>query len=192
MYDVLKKLGRERLFMNNDSVSQNTKKNKQFWQSHSQYMEDIQQFMRIHKSWRNWTKENRKGFFAVFSPEFSAIAKNISGNAIKLYLFLGANMDNQGGYTLISVETMAEHFETNPRTVHNWLKELKENRLILRVQPGFKQATFTFLLPYHPEFLQSGGGYGLEMMLMAYREGGLEGVREITEFFDRRNPNLPF
>ncbi|WP_145153914.1 helix-turn-helix domain-containing protein [Paenibacillus xylanexedens] len=157
--------------MVDNSDQAHTKKNKQFWQSHSKYMADISNFMQIHRNWRDWTKNSRKGFFPVFTPDFSAISKDVSGNAIKLYLFLGANSDNQAGYTLISVETMAQHFETNTRTVHNWLKELKDNKMILRVQPGFKQATFTFLLPYHNEFLSTVYGNKLAIMITAYNEG---------------------
>lgn len=136
------------------SEEQNSKK-KQFRKSHSAYMEDIHQLTDIHRAWRGWTKDNKKGFFPIFSPDFSAKAKDVSGNAIKLYLYLGSHIDNQAGYTLLSVDTMATYFNTSKRTVHNWLRELKQNKLIIRVQPAFKQPTQTFLLPYHDDFLNS-------------------------------------
>ncbi|MBX4152308.1 helix-turn-helix domain-containing protein [Paenibacillus lautus] len=135
-----------------NSESQEVKK-KQFRKSHSEYMDDFTSLTYSHRSWRKWTQRNKKGFFPIFSPDFSEKMKNVSGNAIKLYIYLGMHIDNQAGYTMVSIDTMAEYFKTSSRTVHNWLKELKENKLILRIQPAFKQPTYTFLLPYHDEFV---------------------------------------
>lgn len=126
---------------------------KQFRKSHALYMDDHKVLVDLHREWRKWTKDSRKGFFPVFTPDFINKTKDVSGNAIKLYLYLGAHIDNQAGYTIVSVETIAEAFKTTKRSVQNWMKELKKHNLILRIQPGFKQPTYTFLLPYHDEYL---------------------------------------
>lgn len=146
-------------------------KKKQFRKSHSEYMDDFIALTDSHRSWRRWTQRNKRGFFPVFSPIFAEKMKNVSGNAIKLYIYLGMHIDNQAGYTMIAIDTMAEYFQTSNRTVHNWLKELKENKLIIRIQPAFKQTTYTFLIPYHDEFINDGFESGsLRRLMMEYSD----------------------
>lgn len=113
----------------------------------------IIKFSNPHKEWRQWCFQNKKGFFPVFTPEFVDKFKEVSGNALRLYLYLGAHINNREGYTLLAIETIAKEYKATKRTVHNWFQELRDNRLLLRIQPGFKQPTYTYLLPYHEQFL---------------------------------------
>lgn len=136
--------------MNSDT----TKKKKQFRKSPGEYASDQATFSRLHKDWRKWSFQNKRGFFPVFTPEFLKLMPKISGNAIKLYLYLGSHINNQEGSTTVTIDTISKDLNATKRTVHNWFQELKENRLAIRIQPGFKQTTTTYLLPYHEDFLQ--------------------------------------
>jgi len=130
-------------------------KRKQFRKSPGQYNRDQYMFGQHHQEWRSWTFRNKRGFFPVFTPEFTEKLKNVSGNAIKLYLYLGAHINNKEGSTTVSVEKIASDLNATKRTVHNWFAELREHELAIRIQPGFKNTTTTYLLPYHDDFLKT-------------------------------------
>lgn len=98
-----------------------------------------------------WKKEALQtyGYFPVFKPfkeEF--FLKNLSGNAVKLYIFLGLMSGNENGKTWVSIETMSNYFNKSKRTISLWLKELEEVRLIERMQMEPNGVAFTFLKPY--------------------------------------------
>jgi Helix-turn-helix domain len=103
------------------------------------------------ESYRKWKKLSLQyvGFFPVFQPfkeEF--ILKNLSGNALKLYIYLGLNSKNETGETWTSIDTIAKYFDKSPRTVSSWIKELESHQLIKRMQLKPNGPSHTFLRPY--------------------------------------------
>jgi hypothetical protein len=133
-------------------------KRKQFKKTEEAYERDMILLREFHQSWRNWTKDNRKGFFPIFNPEFQNRIRDVSGSAIKLYLFLGAHTDSQTGECMVSIKTIEKHLNASRRSVLSWFAELKRYGLIIRIQPGFKRMTHTFMVPYHPTFVQQSDG----------------------------------
>ncbi|KZO00488.1 helix-turn-helix domain-containing protein [Pseudobacillus badius] len=94
------------------------------------------------------------GFFPVFQPlkeEF--LLKKLSGNALKLYLYLGLNSGNTTGETWTSIDTIAKYFDKSPRAISNWIKELEDHQLIIRMQLAPNEAAHTFLKPYGTKML---------------------------------------
>lgn len=105
----------------------------------------------LQKNYGSWKKEVLKseGFFPIFQPFLEdRILKKISGNALKLYIYLGLHSKNQTGETWVTIETMSIYFDKSPRTISNWLKELEQNKLIIRFQLEINQPAYTFLQPY--------------------------------------------
>jgi DNA-binding transcriptional ArsR family regulator len=95
------------------------------------------------------TALNRFGFFPVFQPfKESFLLKELSGNALRLYLYLGFMSDNETGETWVSIETMAAYFDKSKRTISDWLKELEKAELIERLQLKPNGVAHTFLRPY--------------------------------------------
>ena len=76
------------------------------------------------------------------------LLKELSGNALKLYIYLGIYSKNETGESWHSVERIAEYFDCDKRTITRWFKELEDKELIFRVQKGYKRAANTFLKPY--------------------------------------------
>ena len=74
--------------------------------------------------------------------------KSISGGAMKLYIYLGFNTNNFTGECWISIDQIADYFGNDKRTVKSWFAELEKQKLILRIQTGYKRVANTFLLPY--------------------------------------------
>ena len=100
---------------------------------------------------------NNSGFFVIFngfSDEFDSTKKksllqNISGGALKLYVFLGLKADNTTGEVFYSIKTLAKYFNKNERTINNWMHELeKELHLIYRVQLDYNRVSHTYLQIY--------------------------------------------
>lgn len=98
--------------------------------------------------WKSTSLE-KGGYFPVFSGlKERFLLKNLSGNAIKLYLYLGLHSGNDTGSTWVSIEYIAKYFEKSPRTISYWLKELEEAQLITRMQMENNGVAYTFLRPY--------------------------------------------
>lgn len=117
----------------------------------------------LRKEYGIWKKNAFKqfGFFPIFQPlKESFLLKKLSGNAIKLYVYLGLMSANETGETWVSIETIAKYFGKSERTISYWLKELEESDLIERLQLEKDGVAHTFIKPYgynqrdNPESLQ--------------------------------------
>lgn len=98
-----------------------------------------------------WKKDafDQFGFFPVFQPlKESYLLRNLSGNAIKLYIYLGLSSGNNTGETWVSINTIAKYFDKSERTISYWLKELQDSSLIRRLQMEKDGVSHTFILPY--------------------------------------------
>jgi len=98
--------------------------------------------------WINENSKNKKPFFALNTDFESFLLKNISGGALKLYIYLGFRAKYYTGELWESIPAIAEYFEKDVRTVANWFSELESIGLISRYQFGFKRSANTFLNPY--------------------------------------------
>lgn len=102
-----------------------------------------------YKVWRDKSKENSQGFFTVYNSFLqSGMLCNISGNALRLYIYLGINSRNDTGESWHSTQKISDYFDCDKRSVTRWFEELEEKKLIKRVQKGYKRVSNTFLLPY--------------------------------------------
>jgi len=103
------------------------------------------------EDYKRWKKEalSNFGYFPIFQPlKESFILKGISGNALRLYLYLGLMADNSTGETWVGIEAMAKYFGKSKRTISEWLKELEKEGLIERMQLQKNGVAHTFLVPY--------------------------------------------
>jgi hypothetical protein len=100
--------------------------------------------------YKGWREKNRKtGFFLIYNHfHKDNILKEISGNALRLYIYLGIHSKNDTGETWHSAEKISDYFDCDERSVKRWFAELEEKKLIYRVQNGYKRIANTFLLPY--------------------------------------------
>lgn len=103
------------------------------------------------KEYSDWKIDSlsNSGYFPIFQAfkeEF--LLKNLSGNAIRLYLYLGLHSGNNTGKTWVSIETISKYFDKSPRAISNWIKELEEKALIERMQLAKNGVSYTFLRPY--------------------------------------------
>lgn len=105
----------------------------------------------IKEDYMIWKKNSLKdsGYFILFNGFLETNAlKDISGGALKLYLFLGLKSNNKTGESFYKIESMSEYFNVSDRTISNWIKELVDRNLIYRVQMEYNSVTHTFLKPY--------------------------------------------
>lgn len=111
----------------------------------------IQQAKINNKEYDQWKKFalSHFGFFPIFQPfKEGFILRNLSGNALKLYIYLGLMSGNETGETWVSIETMASYFKKSKRSISGWLKELEEAELVERMQLKMNESSHTFLKPY--------------------------------------------
>lgn len=109
---------------------------------------------RLMSEYQTWKEErqNEPGWFAIYS-EFvdSRILKNISGNALRLYIYLGIRSKNMTGESWHSIGNVADYFGKSERTIAKWVEELKKVGLVERIQPTINTSSVTFLKPYNAE-----------------------------------------
>ena len=103
-------------------------------------------------NYNNWRKRNfdyKLGYFILFqSFKDKDILKDISGGALKLYLFLGTFINNNTGECWVTINRASEYFENDPRTISKWLKELESLNLRSRIQFKPKEPAHTYFKPY--------------------------------------------
>lgn len=101
------------------------------------------------EKWKKSKQANKSGFFIIYNNFVEdKVLKRISGNALRLYIYLGVYSKNDTGESWHSSERIAEYFECDKRTVSRWFKELEDEQLIFRIQKGYRRAANTFLKPY--------------------------------------------
>lgn len=106
-----------------------------------------------YKHWKKFSLGSF-GFFPIFQPlKESFKLRDLSGNALRIYLYLGLISDNESGETWVSIETMAKYFGKSKRTISGWLQELQEAELIERLQLEKDGVAHTFLRPYGMEYI---------------------------------------
>ncbi|MGL5256019.1 MAG: helix-turn-helix domain-containing protein [Proteocatella sp.] len=102
-----------------------------------------------YKYWK-WSNLNTNGYFIIFNGFCeNGYLNKISGNALKLYLYLGIYSKNETGESFHSISTIAKYFGKNERTIYNWLRELLDLKLIRRIQFEFNGPTYTYLQTYN-------------------------------------------
>jgi sarcosine oxidase delta subunit len=101
------------------------------------------------ETWKK-TRMLEPGWFPIFS-EFKDdnLLNELSGNAIKLYIYLGLNSKNFTGESWHSLKSISKYFDRSERTISNWLDELKKYKLVERIQPDRSSTAVTFLKPYY-------------------------------------------
>lgn len=102
-------------------------------------------------NYSNWKKDSLKkgGYFIIFKGFLeSDKLKIISGNSLKLYIYLGINSKNMTGEIWHSNESIAKYFKKSERTIRLWMKELEDLKLIKRMQLDFNGPAYTYLQTY--------------------------------------------
>lgn len=110
------------------------------------------------KRYESWKKNalNESGFFVIFNGFLEekqnvskkALLQEISGGALKLYIFLGIKSNNFTGESYYSIESIANYFGKSERTINNWIQELEKLNLIFRVQLKYNGVSHTYLQTY--------------------------------------------
>lgn len=106
--------------------------------------ETIKQY---HSYWRKNNSLSSASFVPIFSSFKEKHLATLEPGALRLYLFFAFAADNQYGNSWYSIEKIAEFFDTQTRTVNNWIKVLVDKNLIYREQKG-KRSHTTYLIPY--------------------------------------------
>lgn len=101
-----------------------------------------------YKKWKEKSLDT-VGYFPIFQPfKEGFLLRELSGNALKLYVYLGLHTGNKTGETWVTIDSMAKYFEKSNRTISAWLEELIAHDLIVRIQLNYNEPAHTFLVPY--------------------------------------------
>lgn len=107
---------------------------------------------KLRKDYQLWRIENtgqKQTFFIIYKKFLDDNhLRNLSGNSVKLYLYLGFHSNNKTGESWHSIEAISNYFNCDERTIKRWFKELEDHNLIKRIQKGYKRVANTFLIPY--------------------------------------------
>jgi len=101
-----------------------------------------------YSTWKKQNIEFNKPFFQIHTDFETTFLKDISGGALKLYIYLGFRAKYMTGELWESIPTIASFFDKDIRTIANWFEELEKIGLVSRYQVGYKRSANTFLRPY--------------------------------------------
>lgn len=120
------------------------------WVIKMEYLSNLQKAEEYRENYKAWKESTMKfGFFPVFLAfKDTYLLKKLSGNAVKLYIYLGLMSGNMTGETWVSIESISKYFGKSKRTISNWVKELEQENLIVRMQMEYNGVSHTYLQPY--------------------------------------------
>lgn len=98
--------------------------------------------------WKVDSLENA-GYFVIFNGFVeNGKLKDISGNALKLYIYLGVYANNKSGEVWHSNRKIAKYFNKSERTIRLWFQELESLNLVRKMQLQYDGESHMFLQPY--------------------------------------------
>jgi hypothetical protein len=100
-----------------------------------------------YKSWREQNKQSKSGFMALDNSFRDTHLSSLEPGPLRLYLYFSFAASNDYGFSWHGITKIAEFFETQTRTIDNWIKVLVDKDLIYREQKGNKSHT-TYLIPF--------------------------------------------
>ncbi|HDR7845093.1 TPA: hypothetical protein QCY25_005656 [Bacillus toyonensis] len=101
-----------------------------------------------YNNWRTVNGHMNLPFVALYKTFRDEHLATLEPGPLRLYLYFSFYANNQYGHSWHSVETIADFFDTQTRTIDNWIKILVDKKLIYREQKGKKSHT-TYLIPYN-------------------------------------------
>lgn len=97
-----------------------------------------------YQNWRTHNRSSKSPFITIYKDfKDKELLKDLDGGSLKLYLFFTFAASNDFGHSWHSIQSIADYFGTQTRTIDNWLKPLVEKDLIYREQKG-KNRTLPF------------------------------------------------
>lgn len=114
----------------------------------SEYEKQMEELREDHRRWKATRRKENSPFIQVFSDFKEEHLRDISGGALKLYLFLSFHANSSTGECWISTEKIAAFFGNESRTVKKWIEELEHRELIKRIQVKYRRVANSFLKPY--------------------------------------------
>ncbi len=106
-----------------------------------------------YENWRTMNSKMNLPFVALYKTFKEEHLATLESGPLRLYLYFSFHAKNQYGHSWHSVETIADFFNTQTRTIDNWIKTLVDKKLIYRERKGKKSHT-TYLIPYNHSILQ--------------------------------------
>lgn len=133
----------------------------------------------MRNNYKRWKFDglDEAGYFIIFQGFLeTGKLREISGNALKLYIYLGINSNNFEGIVWHSNEKISKYFGKSERTIRSWMKELEDLDLLKRMRLKYDGNVYTYLQPYEYKCNpneQEGYKFILEGELLKDEIGGL-------------------
>lgn len=106
----------------------------------------------LYKSnYKIWKKDglDEYGYLVIFNGFVTSKKLNeVSGNALKLYIYMLCYSDTETGEVWHSNKKIAKYFNKTDRTIRNWMRELEELNLIKRFQLKYNGEAHNFFQTY--------------------------------------------
>lgn len=121
----------------------------------TEYVSNREKAHEMQDKYREWKIQSMResGYFLIFQGFLdNDILRNISGNGLKLYLYLGIKSSNLEGVVWYSNEKIAKYFNKSERTIRTWMNELEKLKLIKRMRLDYDGNAYTYLIPYKTNY----------------------------------------
>lgn len=120
-----------------------TIKNKEL---HRKLKIEYQSYMQYCKKSLKYSKKSKEPYFVMYC-NFKKLISNISNDALKLYLYLGFNIDYKKGFLIKDEHTICKDINFKENKMNTCLRELKRKNLIY-IKKDNNDNEFIFIIPY--------------------------------------------
>lgn len=100
-----------------------------------------------YSNWKNFNRSKNASFFVIYNSFRDEHLATLDAGPLRLYLYFTSYAKNDTGDSWHSIQRIAEFFNTQTRTIDNWIKVLVDRGLIYRERTD-KMSNTTFILPY--------------------------------------------
>lgn len=113
---------------------------------HKKLRIEYQSYMQYCKENLKYSKNSKEPYFVMYC-NFKNLISNISNDALKLYLYLGFNIDYKKGFLIKAEVTICKDINFKKDKINKCLSELKRKNIIY-IKKDDNTNEFIFIIPY--------------------------------------------
>lgn len=145
---------------------------------HKKLKIQYQSYVKYCKKHLKHSKVSKEAYFVIYC-NFKKLISNISNDALKLYLYLGFNIDYKKGFLIKAEDIICKDIYFKKNKINTCLSELKRKNLIY-IKKDNNSNEFIFIIPYD---LDNKSNYSIDDLEEIYKTWIKTSKESIEPFF---------
>lgn len=150
---------------------------------HKKLKIEYQSYMHYCEKSLKYSKKSKEPYFVMYC-NFKKLISNISNDALKLYLYLGFNIDYKKGFLIKDECTICKDLDFKKNKMNICLRELKRRNLIY-IKKDNHANEFIFMIPYDLDYKSNYSLIDLEEIYKTWIKTSKESVEPFFIIFKK-------